>query len=392
MVTPFGGFKMLRLMIYRMYVKNKNIYKLLIEYIVIFSIILSFVFLLLVIMDNTISAYKDAKYDYWLTYFNEKNLEELSENEYIDDIYTTRIVTGEISSMLFREKSVDIHLVDDWDKKGTSYLGISRKIAGNLEDTGENGIILDALVAKSLHVGVGDTVYIIIKENKVPFRVIMEIEPIVGMKNAVCLYNSYFLDNWNRFYNEEPCYSCAFVKGNNMEKLDAYFYNEYIAPDMEGEDLEYRKEVNISSNIKKEWSLEEAQNGLEYAPPITICVSVLGIIIFFLFVLRESSSNVFFVEKSIAVLKTMGIKERTIITFVCLGQTMTLLPALIIATILVKKVVYDVLITNFYLTWNLCGRIFLIVMLLSIAIAFLIGIILCKKVKKESVYKILREE
>ena len=375
-----------------MYLKNKKIYKLLIEYIVIFSIILSFVFLLLVIMDNTISAYTDAKYDYMLTDFNQENLEGLSENPYIDDIYTTRIVTGEMTSKLGRENDVDIHLVDDWDKKGTSYLGISRKIAGSLEDTGENGIILDALVAKKLHVGVGDTVNIIIKDKKVPFQVVMEIESIVGMKNAVCLYNSYFLDKWNQFYKEEPAYSWAFVKGNNIEKLDDYFYNDYIAPDMEKEDSEYRREVNISSNIKKEWSLEEAQNGLEYAPPITICVSVLGIVIFFLFVLRESSSNVFFVEKSIAVLKTMGIKERTIITCVCLGQTMTLLPALIIATIFVKKVVYDVLITNFYLTWNLCGTIFLIVMFLAIVIAFLIGIILCKKVKKESIYKILREE
>lgn len=375
-----------------MYLKNKKIYKLLLEYIIIFSIILSFAFLLLVIMDNTISAYKDAKYDYLLTYFNEKNLEDLGENPYIDDIYTTRIVTGEMSSVLGKENDVDINLVDDWDKKGISYLGISRKIAGSLETTGENGIILDALVAKKLHVGVGDTVNIVIKENMVPFRVVMEIEPIVGMKNAVCLYNSYFLDNWKQYYKEEPCYSCAFVKGNNKEKLDNYFYNSYIAPDMEEEDFEYRKEINISSNIKKEWSLEEAQNGLEYAPPITICVSVLGIFILFLFVLRESSSNIFFVEKSIAVLKTMGIKGRTIIAFVCLGQTMILLPALIAATIFVKKVVYDVLITNFYLTWNLCGTIFLIVMFLAIAIAFLIGIILCKKVKKESIYKILREE
>ena len=375
-----------------MYLKNKKIYKLLLEYIVIFSIILSFIFLLLVIMDNTTSAYTDAKYDYLLTYFNEKNLEDLSENPYIDDIYTTRIVTGEMSSALGKEDGVDINLADDWDKKGTSYLGISRKIAGSLEDTGENGIILDALVAKKLHVGVGDTINIVIKEKEVPFRVIMEIEPIVGMKNAVCLYNSYFRDNWNRFYKEDPCYSCAFVKGNNIEKLDDYFYNTYIAPDMEREDLAYRKEINISSNIKKEWTLEEAENGLEYAPPITICVSVLGIFILFLFVLRESSSNVFFVEKSIAVLKTMGIKERTIIAFVCFGQTMILLPALMAANILVKKAVYDLLITNFYLTWNLCGRIFLIVMLLSAAIALLIGIILCKKVKKESVYKILREE
>ena len=165
-----------------------------------------------------------------------------------------------------------------------------------------------------------------------------------------------------------------------------------IAPDMEGEDLAYRKEMNIASNIKKEWNLEEAQNGLEYAPPITICISVLGILILFLFVLRESSSNVFFVEKSIAVLKTMGIKKRTIITFVCLGQTMILLPALIAATIFVKNVVYDVLITNFYLTWNLCGIVFVIVMLLSVGIAFLTGIILCKKVKRETTYKILREE
>ena len=69
-----------------MYLKNKKIYKLLIEYIVIFSIILSFVFLLLVIMDNTISAYTDAKYDYMLTDFNQENLEGLSENPYIDDI------------------------------------------------------------------------------------------------------------------------------------------------------------------------------------------------------------------------------------------------------------------------------------------------------------------
>ena len=392
MVTPFYGFKMLQLMIYRMYLKNKKIYKLLLEYIIIFSIILSFAFLLLVIMDNTISAYKDAKYDYLLTYFNKKNLEELSKNPYIDDIYTTRIVTGEIVSGLGKDSNVDINLVDDWDKKGTSYLGICQKVAGNIKDTGENGIILDALVAKNLHVGVGDTIYIVVKENKVPFRVVMEIEPIVGMKNAVCLYNSYFLDNWKRVYKEEPCYSCAFVKGNNTEKLDDYFYNAFIAPNMEGEDLAYRKEVNIASNIKKEWNLEEAQNGLEYAPPITICISVLGIFILFLFVLRESSSNVFFVEKSIAVLKTMGIKKRTIITFVCLGQIMVLLPALIAATILVKKIVYDMLITNFYLTWDLCRTVFGIVMLLSIGIAFLTGIILCKKVKKESIYKILREE
>lgn len=107
----------------------------------------------------------------------------------------------------------------------------------------------------------------------------------------------------------------------------------------------------------------------------------------------DTSSNVFFVKKSIAVLKTMGIKKRTIITFVCLfGTNYDIVICINNSNHICKKIVYDLLITNFYLTWNLCGTVFVIVMLLSIGIAFLTGIILCNKIKKEAVYKILREE
>jgi hypothetical protein len=211
-------------------------------------------------------------------------------------------------------------------------------------------------------------------------------------ETGVCLYNSYFKKQWSRYFSEEPYYSRMFVNGNNEKELDDYFYNDYIAPGMDNESLDDIKKMNLSCIHKKVWSIEEVEEEMEFAPPVTICVSILGMVLTLFFIWRESSSKSYFLVKNMAVLSTVGMRKIYIVLYIFIGQSIVLLPSICVAALIVKKVVCDILISNYYLSWNLVGGSTIIVAGISMISSLLVGIGLSLKFKKLSICKLLSNE
>lgn len=388
-----GNSKMKKLLLKRLYFNKRKSIKLFITYVIIFTIVLSFALLLPAIMDTTTDGYRTSDYDYMVTYFDKKNMEELENNENISQIYPVRIVTGIVTSKFSKLNGIDIYLADEWDKNNLTPFNANRKEYGSINEKIDNGIILDTITANNLHVKVGDSVSLEIGEQNLSYKVTMLVNPVLmGQPVVECLYNNYFRDVWNSYYQEEPTYSILYVKAKNLNRLDNYLLKEYVATQMIGESKEDIQIMNLQSNLSRAYQLELAENSLEYAPPVTVVVSLLGMAILGLFIVREATNKIEDIGKTIATLGVMGLRKSTIILFTFAGQVLYLVPASIVSIILVKLGIYDCLIGNYYLSWKLVYSALELIFIMIIIISLLSGILLSVRLKGSTILKNLREE
>lgn len=383
---------MLKLLLYRLYIKNINIIKTLLIYIFVFTVTMCFSSLLITIWYNNVSPYLVSKYSYVMTNFDENNMKDLADNNNVIDMYSSRIVSTEIKNDENVEK-IDINIVDKWDNKSISYFGINRKTAGSIDYDGDDGIILDVLLARKIHVSVGDKISIKIKDEYIDYTVIMLIEPIneLGIGQGVCLNNEKFREKWNEKFEEQPALSLLFLETNKSNDFEDYLYNEYIGPDTENESMDSVREINRSTIIKKEWSIEDVESELEHTPPVTVCISILGIIIIFIFVWRESSSKSMGLEKNNAILVSQGAKSSLMTKLTIVGQEMIIIPSIILSGIIVK-VLYDNLITNYYLPMKIILTEMVVVIIISFMLCLVVGVCLNKKISKKNISQILKSE
>lgn len=374
-------------------ITKKNIFNSFISLTFIFIVFYSFTLLLITIYDNKVSQYYEASYDYKITNFDEVKLEEIKSKEFVEDCYATRMISTEFKNGSKKE-AVIINVSDEWDVNGVSQLGLKRAVKGTLDATRENGIILDVLTARKLNLDVGDSVDIYFKDVKCTYVIQMLIEPDASSVKGVgvILYNSYFVDAWQKAHSNMPIYSALYVKTNNEYEADQYFYNEYVNPRMEGRNSEEILSANYNSNIKKIWSIETAENEMEYTPPVTIILSIIGAAAIFIFIWRELSSKIIFLKKNLAIVSTMGMRPLHIVRYFIISSIIIQIPAILVAGIVVKKIIYDSFITNYYLTWELVWLADLIALIYVIIAAIIVSSGLIIKLKRTSISKILASE
>lgn len=359
--------------------------------------------LLLVIVNNQLSPYEESSYDYILTNFDDNNIKELQNNMHIKDVYASRTVSTSIRKDE-EVREIDLNCVDEWDTTGITYYSENRQIEGELiytntdkkvnNNSDKNGIVLDVLLAKSLDAKIGDKVYISIGEKELEYEVSMIIEPHVGMTygQAVCLYDEYFQDEGI----SDLSYSILFVdtvEGNEADnnEMEDYFYNDYIGPGMDGLTKEEIKEINRNTIIKKEWEVSDVESELEHTPPITLGIFVLGIVVIFLFVLRECRSQKESMNKKVAILSALGQKSSIVINLIVISQMMIILPSILASGVL-TKIIYDGLISNYYLTSRLLIIELGIVVLVTFIMCLIVGIIMHREYKKKTVTELLKYE
>lgn len=359
--------------------------------------------LLLVIVNNQLSPYEESSYDYILTNFDDNNIKELQNNMHIKDVYASRTVSTSIRKGE-EVREIDLNCVDEWDTTGITYYSENRQIEGELiytntdkkvnNNSDKNGIVLDVLLAKSLDAKIGDKVYISIGEKELEYEVSMIIEPHVGMTygQAVCLYDEYFQDEGI----SDLSYSILFVdtvEGNEADnnEIEDYFYNDYIGPGMDGLTKEEIKEINRNTIIKKEWEVSDVESELEHTPPITLGIFILGIVVIFLFVLRECRSQKESMNKKVAILSALGQKSSIVINLIVISQMMIILPSILASGVL-TKIIYDGLISNYYLTSRLLIIELGIVVLVTFIMCLIVGIIMHSAYKKKAVTELLKYE
>lgn len=383
---------MLILLLYRLYIKNVNIIKTFLIYIFIFTVTMSFSLLLIIIWYNNVSPYIESNYSYLMTNFDENNMTNLAENENVIDMYSSRCISTEIKKDENVE-NIDINLVDEWDKKSISYFGINRKTSGSIDYVGNDGIILDVLLARRINASVGDKIGIKIKDEYIDYTVIMLIEPIsaMGSGQGVCLYNEKFREKWNEKFEEQPVLSLLFLETNKSNDFENYLYNEYIGADTINEDIDYIREINRSTIIKKEWSVDDVERELEHTPPVTVCISILGMIIIFLFIWREASLKSLGLEKNNAILISQGAKSSLMTVLTIVGQEMIIIPSIIISGLMVK-LLYDNLINAYYLPVRIIVIEVVAVIIISFVLCLIVGMCLNKKISKNDISEILKTE
>lgn len=380
---------MIRLLIKRYYLNPKKYIGNIFIYAFVITVSLCFSFVLLVRYDNYIRAYNNSSFDFRLRCFDDNNIAELKNNKCIKKMYKV----GCANSVLIKgknEKNVTINFVEYWDEEGISYFGKNMKVKGNYSEE-KNAIVIDALVANALKINIGDYVDLIIDENKVTFKVCMIIEPNrnEGDGQVVCVYNDYILEHEKK--PEKLWCSYLFLETDNSDEIEDYLYNDYTDPDMRGHTKEEIKEVNFNYIDKKEWLIENVNDELEYTPPITVCISILSMIIFFIFLLRELTSKKIFEDKDIAILLSIGLKEKDLIPVTVLGQGIEVFPASIFA-FFITKLIYDKLVLNYYLSNKLLMNVYVIVVIVTVLMCILVGIIFGIKVRKKQLFELLKEE
>lgn len=377
---------MLKLLLLRLYLKNKNTLKTLGVYIFVITATICFSSLLLVIINNQLSPYEESTYNYIFTNFDEENIREFKDNKHIEETYAIRTVATSICKDE-KVQEIDLNLVEEWDTSGITYYADKRQVKGEFSDA-DNSIVLDILLARKLDAGIGDKVYITIGEKDLEYEVAMLIEPHVGMSygQAVCLYNEYFMVNGIN----DLAYSMLFVRASD-NGLEDYFYNEYKGPGMDGMTKNDIKEINRNSIIKKEWEISDVESELEHTPPITVGIFILGIIVIFLFVLRECRSQGESINKKIAILSALGQKSTIVIRLIVASQMMIIIPSILVSGML-TKLLYDGLISNYYLPLSLLFIELGIVVMVTFIMCIFVGVIMYKSYKNKSVSELLKVE
>ena len=377
---------MLRLLLLRLYIKNIKSLRTLGVYIFVITATLCFSSLLLVIIYNQMSPYEESTYNYIFTNFDDENINEIKGNEHVEDVYASRVVATSIRKD-GEPVEIDLNCVDEWDTTGITYYSDDRMVKGEFTYK-DNGIVLDILLARKLDANVGDTVYIAIGENEIEYEVCALIEPHVGITygQAVCLYNQYFRDKGI----DNLAYSMLFVRTGDDE-IEDYFYNEYKGPGMKGMTKEEIKEINRNTIIKKEWELFDVESELEHTPPIILGIFILGLVVIFLFVLRECRAQGENINKKVAILAALGEKSSIVIRLTVISQIMIILPAILISGVL-TKVLYDGLIANYYLPLKLLLAELGIVVIVTFIICLIVGVIMYRSYKKKTVCELLKYE
>lgn len=342
---------------------------------------LCFSLLQLVIMDNNLSPFYDSNYDYVLYNFDEKNIEEIKNNKDVNDIYANRIVNLKISKGN-KTDECDINFVDHWDKKNISCFGDNRKIIGKFSND-DNGIVLDYFTAKKLGAKTGDTVKICVGKTNIKYKVCMIIEPNKQLffHQAICLYNDYFIDTYLKEYNQELVYSELYVDANDNKNLEDYFFDSYIGPGMSDMSEKEIKETNRVTITKKDWQISDSKFELEHTPIIIICISMFGMVIIFIFLLRENRTYIENIEKNIAILTILGNRYKNILKMIILGQMMLIFPSVVVSGC-ITKIIYNILIKNYYLSLSLLTTELLIILAIVLVMLILIGNSVVKKYKK----------
>lgn len=385
---------MLLLLIRRFELNNfKKNFRSFLTLVFIFTVFYAFSLLLIMIYENKISQYNESSYDYMLTNFDEENIENIKSQIFVEGTYATRLVNSTLHNGS-KEELILLNLVDEWDKNNISYMGLNRSAKGDFNNTQENSIVLDILTARKINVGIGDTVDLYFKDIKCTYKIAMLLEPDAssGEGLGVCLYNSYFCDAWGKAFPTMPPYSLLYVNTNDDSKADEYFYNEFVGPRMGEKAHEDIVKANENSNIKKLWNIEEAKRDLKFTPSVTVIISILGIIALFIFILRETSSKMNILNKDLAILSTIGMKLSHMTRYFLISCCGVQIPAILVSSVIVKKIIYDLLISNYYLPWRLIGYANLITIVFSFFAALIVSIGVCVKFKKSSICKILAAE
>lgn len=359
-------------------------------YLLVMTISLCFSMLLLVIYDNDVTPYHQSYYDYSIYWLDNNTIDVLKKNKHIKELYYDGIYCYD---MYYNNKSahIDMIYVPYWDVNGLTVYSDKRKVKGNLSDD-KNSIMIDALLARELNVDVGEVVYINNNGKEIPFKVCIIIEPFESRmtSKAVCVCNDYVERNMGVSKENLLC-SEMFLKTDGSKEIEDYLFYEYVPPECEKYTKEKLHEVDLRTVYKKEWEIESAKEELEHTPPVTICISLLALVIIFIFVLREATSQKINNDKDIAILESIGMKRKVILPVTMIGQLMIIIPAIGLSSFLVKKI-YDRLITNYYLSYRLIVMEAVILLIASIFICFIVSLIVVIKNKKKSICELLNAE
>lgn len=359
----------------------------------IFTIVLSFSLLLMVIYYNKIHVYMNSSYDYVMRDFDEKGIQKIKDKPFVDSVFVTRIVTGEMENSREEVRSVNLMLCDSFRGSEMMYYGNIESVFKNRE----NGIILDVITARRLKVGINDTIRMKTgPENNVNVEFvvlkIVESDGTAVKGTAIASYN-YFLDKSQSFFGDYIPASEMFVKVNNQKaEAEKFFYDEYISPRMEDSSWEEIKENNLNSNIKRIWQIEDTEKGLENTPKVTIITSILGGVMCFFFIWRDTNLKMIVMKKNYAILHVLGISTFFLKLYFHIERFILQVPAIFISCIFVKKVIYDMLLDNLFLPWKMIWAIGCLTVVISLVMSSIICLFTLRRFKRSNLSMILAKE
>jgi len=352
--------------------------------------------LLYVVYYNQISAYKGATYDYVLRDISQEQVYEIAQKNFVSESFAVRILGAELCvAGDGNTKDVDIYLCDSWSGIDITYFAGNRIVSGKILDI-ENGIILDILTARALRVGVGDTVTFCVgnNENTLTYTIMMLIEPVETSLygTALAIYSDYFTSIWLKNFENDVEYSKMFLQSYDFVEASDYLINEfrsvYMTSSTDEDNIFYNQKINVS----RMQQISDIEYDMQFTPEMYIIISCLAALVYCLFVFRETDKKRDYLSKNFAIFHVLGSGKGIVLFYFIFENLIMQIPALLIAAVLSKLIIYDLFITNYYLPWSILGGVMIIGIVITIFSAVFISGFIYRAFKKQSLSQLLAKE
>lgn len=363
-----------------LFIKKNNLKKFILNsliLIIIYTILFSFSLLLKVYQNNKLDEYKYSSYSLIINGM-EKKYESSIKKYFQNDYMAISIISGAFYSKSGKQCVGDLEVTDDINKCNISEFSDELIIKSKIIDKNLNPIYIDRIMAKSLNVTIGDKIYKKIGKDKkeVTFTVARIYEPL---KQGIALTN--WQSNQKKFFEESfgtlDVYSKIYIKSTNP-KVAGNLINSKI-----------NKNLQI---IYKDDELKDKIEELEFAPATIIFTSILGFIVFLIFICKESNKWITTNLKNIAIINYLGLSKKTIVIFMFFKNIIIQTVFFSISFIFVKFAVYDAMFKSLYLSSRLLIQFAIIVVLLQVVASLFSCIYTWIKLKKINIITILIKE
>ena len=368
-----------------------------------FSILLSFSILLLVLRHTYMLAYAETKFDFILQGFSEGQIDGIAALDFVKTVFPVRIFSGEI--VAGNNKIVaDTYAADSFTGIEVSYFSnhvILKKDKDIMTNQNLNPILIDRDIARTLRTGIGGKVSKFYgKEGReVIFTVAAICQPLensLGRPVALILWRGEQRDIFYHDFGEGHEYSMMFIEVLDRNRAHKYFQEEYVpkwyleeyGPLTEEELLEMRRD---SAVINRETELENLYDEMRYAPPVIILISALGFIIFLIVLYREADKKVLMIEKEFFILNALGLPKRYFYIYYTVETMLMQIPVLLGATLITRFIIYE-FIFNMYIPGYLLLRYAALAFLLQIIAVCISGCFINLALKKKDMASLLAKE
>lgn len=379
--------------------------------IIIFSVIFSFSSILQIYKDNKLNVYSKGEYDLIVQGFSETQQQEIEQLPFIQ----AAVPYFQIFDITLRGKErgtgVSTLAIDDMSQIDLTYFSPRMLLAHKDQDDRSPEVAISRDIAKALDLKIGDEATIVLNDVKthtfIVSRIYESIFQSLGKNMIVIEMTDELKYDMQALNTDMPFhYNGMFIKAENLVEARNYFTNfpmgayiehrlqlEGISQEDERYEEAYKqlKQSYISQPIDRLEQLAIQEKMLEISPTIIHFMTLVGFILFFIFLYRENAKKLKQDLRTVAILAAQGMSKGTYVRYLWAEMTIYQIP-IFIGSVLLAKVIYQVFIPNLFFAQSVLLEMSLLFLILQLFAGVLSAVVIYVVLRRRSLHLLLNQE